>query len=750
MIEFPTARCPLTSTPEPALPAELTSYVGRRREGAEVRRLLGDARLVTLTGPGGVGKTRLAVRVAADVAAGFPGGVVFAGLAEVRDGALVANVVADRLGLHGRPGLAPDRLVVDHLRPRTVLLVLDNCEHVVGACAEFAATLLAECPHVVVLATSRQSLAVPGEQVLPVPPLEAADAVRLFRDRAARIWPAALPAGPDSERVLDELCARLDGLPLAIELAAARIRSLSPRQIADRLADRLGLLRSGLPGAPERQQTLRSAIDWSHELCSPAEKEVWARASVFAGSFDLDAAAYVCDVPPDEVLELVDGLLDKSVLVRRQDDDVVRYRLLESLREYGQERLERSGERERVARRHAEWFDRLTARAEAGWVSGRQQRLLAGLTRDHANLRAALDRSLSTSDEVGVALRIAARPSEYWLLRGLAAEAKSWLTRALALAAPGHPDRGRALCVCALYTLWLGDVGDAERLVAEAEALDDDPVLHARVLHVRSFVAMLTNRPGSAGLAAETAAAFREHGLVRDELHPLFIHGVSVAYRDRNLETAHGALRRMRELTGEDELFYRAMSLFGEAVVEVEFGDAAAAARAATEALRLDVRLGDLQGRAYRLDTLAWIADRAGEHARAATLFGIAAANWERIGTAPEFAVAIPHGTHIANTRAALGNARFEKAFATGRAMAGDEADRFALDLRAPSPKQPSPLSGREGEVAQLVARGLTSREIAAALVISPRTAETHIQHILAKLGFGNRAQIAAWVARRE
>ncbi|MEU0533161.1 ATP-binding protein [Amycolatopsis tolypomycina] len=701
---------------------------------------------MTLTGPGGVGKTRLAVRVAAEAADRFPDGVVFAELAEVRDGTLVANLVADRLGLPGRPGVAPDRLVAEHLRARSALLVLDNCEHVVTACAGFVANLLAACPHLAVLATSRQSLAVPGEQVLPVPPLDTADAVRLFRDRAARIWPDAVTSSPDAERVLAELCARLDGLPLAIELAAARIRSLSPRQIADRLADRLGLLKAGLPGAPERQQTLRSAIDWSHELCAPAEKVVWARTSVFAGSFDLDAAAFVCDLPADEVLELVDGLLDKSVLTRRQYDEVVRYQLLESLREYGHERLAASGEHERVARRHADWFDRLTARAEAEWVSGRQRRWIVDLTRDHANLRAALDRSLSTSDEAGVALRIAARPFEYWLLRGLVGEAKSWLTRALAVAPPGHPDRGRAQCVCALYTLWLGDAEGAERLVAEVDG--GDPVAAARVRHVRSFAAMLTNRRETADLAAATAAAFREHGLVREELHPLFIHGVSVAYRDRDLAAARGSLRRLRDLAGADELFYRAMSLFGEAIVEVEFGAAAAAARAATEALRLDVRLGDLQGRAYRLDTLAWIADRAGEHARAATLFGIAATSWERIGTTPEFAVGIPHGRHLASTRAALGDARFAKAFGAGREMSDDEGIRFAL--RDPAPKAQSPLSSREQEVAKLVAEGLTSREIAAALVISRRTAETHVQHILAKLGFGNRAQIAAWVARLE
>ncbi|ANN18340.1 hypothetical protein SD37_23695 [Amycolatopsis orientalis] len=745
-----------TTTPS----AEPSGYVGRRGEGAEVRRLLGKARLVTLTGPGGVGKTTLATRVARDVAHLFPDGVVLVELAEVRDGALVANLVAARLGLHARSGLPAGRQVIDHLRDRALLLVLDNCEHLIDSSAELAAAVLAGCPRIVVLATSRQSLGVAGEQVLPVPPLPIADAVRLFRERAGAIVPSAFD-GQDEEAVLAELCGRLDGLPLAIELAAARIRSLSPGQILDRLTGRLALLTSGRRTAPRRQQTLRAAIDWSYQLCSSAEQTVWARTSVFSGSFDLDAATHVCadaGIAADDVLELIDGLLDKSVLIRGRQPGVARYQMLESLREYGQERLDVTGDRHRVARLHRDWFGGLVARANEEWVSDRQQRWIEQLGSDHANLRAALAWSLSEPGEAGRALRMAAYPVEYWLLRGLAGEARTWLGRALAATPDDHPDRGDALCMYALHTLWMGDQEQIARLLDEAEALAEknaDEVARGRVLHIRSFAAILTGRPGGVELAAATCAIFRAHGLVHAELHPLFIHGVSIAYRDGDPAAARASLRRMYDLAAErGDLFYRAMALFGRATVEVEFGDITAAADAATEALRLDLRTGDQQGMAYRVDTLAWIAARRNEHERAATLFGIAGALWERIGTTPEFAVNLPHVKHTAATRAAIGNTRFEQAYAAGRALSDAEAVRHALG--EPAPASPSAadartgiLTKRETEIAGLIAKGLTNRDIAAELVISQRTVSTHVEHILTKLGFGNRAQIAVWVVGR-
>jgi len=324
---------------------EATSYVGRERELVDVARSLTEARLVTLTGPGGVGKTRLALRVlwaAEEGAVGlrFPDGAVFVSLAELRDPALVPGAVAGALGRHALSARPAMEIVIEHLRARTMLLVLDNCEHLLDACAELVHAVLTACPDVAVLATSRQSLGVDGEHVWLVPPLEVPhrelgtmasvfgyDSVRLFAERAQAVVPSFEVTEQNLPAVV-ELTRRLEGLPLAIELAAARIRSLSPAQIAARLSRRLPTLTLGARTAPQRQQTLRATIDWTYELCTEAERLVWARASVFAGSFELEAAEYVCGGDGITVLDALDGLLDKSVLMRVELGGTLGYRML--------------------------------------------------------------------------------------------------------------------------------------------------------------------------------------------------------------------------------------------------------------------------------------------------------------------------------------------------------------------------------------------------------------------------------------
>ncbi|MFE0024184.1 LuxR C-terminal-related transcriptional regulator [Amycolatopsis sp. NPDC059021] len=749
------------------LPGVVTGLIGRRRETAEVRSRLGPGRVLTLVGPGGVGKTRLAVAVAGAVR-DRAGETVFVGLAELRDGALLPTLVADRLGLQDRSGQPARRVVLDHLRDREAVLVLDNCEHVVEACAEFVAAVLAECPRVALLATSRQSLGVAGENLvrvapLPVPADDVAwtpaalaqyDGIRLFTERATAVLPTFRITDANCADVV-RVCRRLDGLPLAIELAATRIRSLSPKQLAERLTRRLPLLTTAPRTAPERQQTLRAAVGWSHELCSPAEQAVWARASVFAGSFDLDAAEEVCggsDVPAAEVLDAIDGLVDKSVLIREGDQaDVVRYRMLETLREYGQEQLERSGERTRVARLHRDWIDRLTAAADAEWVSSRQLAWIDRLRREHGNLRAALDWSLATPGEAGAALRIAGRLDEYWSLRGSSVEARTWLERALAAAGDDHPGRAHGLAVCALHALWHSDMAAADALLAEAEALGGDEVTRAHRTYVASLLALMRIEPVTPELAAAAIDVFRAHGEIRRELHPLFIHGTSIAYLG-DLEAGRRSLRRMMELSEErGESYYRAMALFGITAVEVGYGDIEVADSAARDGLSIAALMHNRLGEAYRLESLAWVADARGEYERAATLFGIAATAWESVGATAEVAVALPHRRHAKSTRKALGADRFAAAFAEGRAMDAGRAMRFALgDAACPSAAvAEDELTKREREIAGFVAKGLSNRDIAAELVVSPRTVDAHVQHILTKLGFRNRAQIAAWVAGR-
>ncbi|RZS45050.1 putative ATPase [Herbihabitans rhizosphaerae] len=741
---------------------DATSYVGRRTEAAEVRALLRTERLVTLTGTGGVGKTRLAVRVARDARRGFPDGVTFVDLASLRDGGLLPNAVAEALGLSDRSSGSTAERVLEYLRTRQVLLVLDNCEHLLAAAAEFARSVMIDCPRTVLLATSRQSLGVQGEQIvavppLPVPPDDDVRATELTRYAGVRLFLDRVAASCLSFRLTDDnaadvaqLCRRLDGVPLAVELAAARVRLLSPRQINERLAGGLGLLTTGRRTASPRQQTLRATVEWSHELCSPAERAMWARVSVFAGSFDLEAAEDVCGEP---VLDLLEGLLDKSVLVREDTDGFVRYRMLETLRAFGQERLDESGDADRVRQRHLDWVDRLTATADQRWVSAEQQVWARRLRQEHANLRAALDWSLREPARAGTALRIATRLDEYWRVRGSNTEALMWLTRALDATPADHPGRAKALAVAALRAAWLTDLERADTLVDQADAANrGDRWTAAFVTYVRAFLNMIRIKPGSRDLAASAAAEFRALGDVRRELHPLFIQGVATAFLGE-LETGRSLLARMIDLsTAHGDAYYRGIAKFGVAAIEVAFGDVDRAEIAALEALAIDVEIGNQFGAAYHIDALAWVAARCGRHQRAATLFGAADPVWEQAGADAGVATSIGHREFVKASRAALGAAAFDTAFQAGRAMSIAAAYRYALGEDGPADTardggEPDPLTAREREVAELVAKGMTNSEIAEQLVISVRTAGTHVRNILVKLDFANRAQIAAWIA---
>ena len=364
-----------------ALPAEFTRFVGRRRELAEVKRLLSGSRLVTLTGIGGVGKTRLALRAAADLSSAFRDGVHLVELADLRDPALLRHTVAGAMGLREQASDRQTSFLVEYLAPRQVLLVLDNCEHLIDGCAALAGELLRGCPQLRILATSGQSLGVSGENVVLVPSLampdpdgppptpktlEQYEAVTLFVERACATVPTFAVTEQNCAAVA-ALCRGLDGIPLALELAAVRLRALSPAEILDRLSSRYVLLTRGDPTAPARQQTLRASMDWSWELCSAQEQSLWSHLAVFTGGFELDAVEGVCSdehLPPAAVLDVVASLVDKSVLGREECGSHVRYRMLETIRQYGQEKLEEQGELDTCRRRHRDWYAELAARAE--------------------------------------------------------------------------------------------------------------------------------------------------------------------------------------------------------------------------------------------------------------------------------------------------------------------------------------------------------------------------------------------------
>jgi predicted ATPase len=495
------------------LPAELTSFVGRRWERGEVKRLLGESRLVTLTGPGGTGKTRLAVRVGAELRRAFPGGVWFVDLTQlhvsgplagqVQDPDALALLVAAALGLPQQGG-PPLGVLVERLARQQLLLILDNCEHVIPACAVVGDALLRGCPDLRILATSREVLAVPGEARFAVPPLPVPDprqpaspaalsryeSVVLFLARAE----AAVPGFRISEAnhvAVAQLCHRLDGLPLAIQLAAAQTRVLSPQQILDRLTDRFTLLSRGSRSDPQRQQTLRACLDWSFDLCSEPERILWARLSVFAGSFELDAVEGICadqHLPADDLLGLVAGLLDKSILIR---DDVrdgpaeaARYRMLDTIRDYGQDKLRAAGENAVLRHRHRDWYRHLVARAGDEWVSDRQGYWLARLAREHPNLRTAVGACATEPGEGDPCLRlIVSIPRSYWRVRGLCGEGRRWIDHALAQAPAATPARARALVTGSHLAFWQGDDAAGMRLLHEGEDLARRLNVHTGLAH---------------------------------------------------------------------------------------------------------------------------------------------------------------------------------------------------------------------------------------------------------------------------
>ncbi|KWW99080.1 Protein kinase [Carbonactinospora thermoautotrophica] len=479
------------------LPADVTSFVGRRREVTEVKRLLSTGRLVTLTGTGGVGKTRLALHVAADLQRAFTDGVWLVELAQLRDPALLVHTVAAALKLADLPGSGPAAVLAGQLKGKQLLLVLDNCEHLLDACAVLAETLLRAVPGLRILATSRQTLGVTGEHIEAVPPLSLPDpdtplppgaaaryeALRLFAERAAAAVPG-FTITADNQTTITWICRRLDGIPLAIELAAVRLRALSPDQLLARLDDGYRLLTTGSRAAPPRQQTLRAAVEWSFDLCSPTERSLWARLSVFAGGFDLEAAEQVCagdDLPPGAILDLVAQLVDKSILSRVEQDSQVRYELLETIRQYGYERLREQGEHTTYQRRHRDRYARLAARFMAEFFGPGQLAWFTRLRQEHANLRAALDFCLTEPGEAEVALRIAVDLRVYWHATGFLSEGRSWLDRALALAPGVTPARVRALWVDGWLTLIQSGPDHATALLEEAgrvgRRLDDRLVL---------------------------------------------------------------------------------------------------------------------------------------------------------------------------------------------------------------------------------------------------------------------------------
>jgi predicted ATPase len=678
------------------IPLELTSFVGRHSELSEVRKALSAARLVTLTGIGGVGKTRLALRIAGEVRTDFRDGVWFVELGELRDESMLVDVVTATLGVRDQSARPSLEVLIEFLSSRQLLLVLDNCEQVVDAAAKLAEMLLRSCPEIRILATSREALGIVGETVEPLSPLPCPetyseptpfgsgnDAVALFAERAAAAVPG-FELTTENTATIAQICSRLDGLPLAIELAAARLRAMSPEQILDRLSDRFSLLTRGSRRAPTRQQTLAWSIGWSYDLCTPDEQQLWGRLSVFSGSFELQAAEAVCGFEMAEgFLDLVSSLVDKSILLRTEAQGVVRLRLLDTVRDYGRERLEQTGEYSQLRRRHCDWYRQFAHDAEAEWFSARQVQWLDRIRRELSNLREALDFSISEGGED--ALDFAADLYQFWFLRGPFNEARRWLDRALA-AAPNEPTtaRARAIYAASMIASTQGDIPAATALVAQGRALVQqtaDPIARAAVAIGDGFTALATGQPDHACACLQDAIDERISPTMRGGAHVILGWAQELRGESVTAMASYEAALALSESHGES--MYRMLALVSMGAAKWRHGEGDHAIRLVRQSLELARVVNDRRTAAYCLETLAWVAGDAGSPRIAAVMLGAAAGLANAVGsTSVPFAhLSVHHDECERRARLTLGTHEFDVAHQEGSSLKFNDAIQLGLEV---------------------------------------------------------------------
>ena len=751
--------------------------MGRRALLADVRERLGSSRVVTLVGPGGVGKTRVALRAAEEGSRTYREGCWVLSLADLADPDLLGAAVAEALGLQGVDRPSQVDALADQIAHRTALLVLDNCEHMIAAVSALVEQLRATCPNVRFLLTSRRPLRLSGEEVIVVPPLSLPDqvtvatpdgishyeAVNLFLDRATSAS-SDFELTPDNAPAVLALCRDLDGLPLAIELAAARIRVLSPEEVRDSLAERLKVLNVGYRDSDERHQSLRASVEWSYHLCTQLEQRLWARFSVFTGACDLEAATAVCaadDLPSEGVLDLISALVDQSVILAEEAaPGHTRYRMLADIRQFGLERAEKDGELHGLMERLASWCSQLVSRFDDEACGPHQARWLRQLRLEHANLRAAFEYAAGAPG--GAAGLVMARKLDlYWSASGSLDEARHWLEIGLASNAGEPQERGRALALAARFALLQNDRRRARELVDEGNevAAAADEAQSLGVLLVPA--AMLSFWDGTPAEAADQAdravELLRAESNLPGELLALVVAGVCHGVAGNGVEAT---ARHQRCIARADEVGERHMKALAKAGLgeqELAGGHLGEATALFRESIVLKRELGDRMGIAVGLDFLGRVATAEDRGERASLLLGAAEGIWEVVGmseTGNPFAFAPSRSDGLQQARKLMGKQRFRELFRRGARLSLDDAVRIALEENTDpgpplAPSEPSPLTRRELEVADLVAEGLSNPEIAARLVISVRTAQGHVENILRKLGFNSRSLIAAWVTER-
>ncbi|MFD6418724.1 ATP-binding protein [Streptomyces sp. NPDC060194] len=714
------------------LPAELDAFVGRAEAVAALGELVGRARLVTVTGVGGVGKTRLALHTAADAVAEHPDGVWLVELAGLRDPVLVEHAVAEALRLTDHSARSLREVLAGHLAERRLLLVLDGVEHLLPACAGLVRHLLRRAPGLRVLAVSRRPLDVEGEHLFPLDPLSPGDAVALFTARAAARLPgfgSATGVGSvaDGEAVA-AICRRLDGIPLALELAAGRLPGLSPRQLLDRLDDRMRILESPRHSGLARHRTLRTAIGWSHELCTPEERLLWCRLSVFTGSFDLEAAEYVCAGPglsADRVLDVLHELLAQSVLVREEAGDVLRYRMLDTVRAYGGEWLVSLGDAERMRRRHRDWFLGLATWCELDWFGPRQAEVAARIEAELPNLRTALAHCLTEPEDAHLGQYLAGTLWFYWVGCGRLAEGRHWLDRAVALESGHDESRLKALWVLGYVAVLQG--GNAAATAAlyecreEAERTGNTLAL-AYAEHRIGCLALLSDEMPRAERLL-TSALDRYDTLGELNSNVLMARAeLAMTYAFQGRQAAAVALcEEIRDACADrGERWALSYALYVLAFAAWSGGEHERARELLGACLAGSAGFNDVLAAVLSLELLALVTVSEGDAAEAALLQGAAGRMWERVGPPlfGSFHFGAPHATCERRAVRALGRAGYEERLREGRrldlgavverALAGRPAPGgpVALPGPAPVPHTRRPADSPTGKGGEAAGRG--------------------------------------------
>ena len=792
-----------------------TSFVGRRRQMSEIRAALGASRLVSLTGPGGVGKTRLALEMAREVGRLYRDGVALVELDSISDDAEVPAAVVHALGISDQSARDPVQKIVDHLYAREMLLVLDNCEHVLEGSIAVADAILRSSSRVHIMATSRISLGITEERLccvphLTIPPdderhtaatVEQYESVRLLAERAA----AAAPEFTlDDTTATDaaQLCIRLEGSPLAIELAVARLRTLTLSELVARLSDRFSLLSKGSRSAAPRQQTLRAMIDWSYALCTPSQRRLWARLSVFAGGFDLTAAEGVCTgevcdtsgstLPDDAVpcapgmIDLLGELIDQSLLYVDTTGPTRRFRMLETIREYGAERLALLGEAEEIAQRHCRYYLELTETITENWCGPDQHGAVCSLRDERSNVRAAMDWCTSRGD-YEIALRIFSALRFRWYADGHIAEGRRRADELLDNAASDRVAphvRANALWVAAWVCLLQGEHRAADRRLGECARLAeqlDDPLIDGYVHKLRGLTALFT---GELDLAVDHYRAATSALRGCDEwpgyLSASFQYALALALSGQSDDCRAVTSDALAVCAEHDERWDRSYIQWVRALDDWLRGDLQNAEALGREAVSLHVIFNHSVGTALMTELLAWIAQSARLSDRSAELLGAAGALWDRSGTSiaafgPDLSglhaqcelevrtELSPSGLrdHLRGFSERSHEELLTRVLADEPASSSSEVDGGCCPLcgdecagdghelwpqpSAMSPAHENPLTSRQTEIASMVARGMSNRQIAERLVVSVRTVESHVERSLVRLGFHTRTELASW-----